>query len=76
MSVKVYSTPSCPWCTVLKDYLESKSIAYEDFDVSRDRQAATEMIKKSGQRGVPVADIDGQIIVGFNKQAIDNFTRS
>ncbi len=71
MSVKVYSTPSCPWCTVLKDYLDSKNVSYEDVDVSRNKDAAKEMIKKSGQRGVPVADINGQIIVGFNQDAID-----
>lgn len=72
MSVKVYSTTSCPWCTVAKNYLASKNVGFEDLDVNRNREAAMEMIRKSGQRGVPVLDINGEIIVGFNQMAIDN----
>ncbi len=72
MSVKVYSTPSCPYCTMAKRYLSSKNIPYEDIDVSADRNAAMEMVVKSGQRGVPVLDINGSIIIGFNQPAIDN----
>ncbi|NJD01248.1 MAG: NrdH-redoxin [Ruminiclostridium sp.] len=72
MSVKVYSTSSCPWCTVAKNYLSSKNIRFEDLDVNRDREAAMEMVRKSGQRGVPVLDINGDIIVGFDQAAIDN----
>jgi glutaredoxin 3 len=71
MNVKVYSTPTCPWCTVAKKYLDSNNIEYEDLDVSINREAALEMVQKSGQRGVPVIEIDGNIIVGFNQQAID-----
>lgn len=71
MKIKVYSTPSCPWCTVAKNYLASKNVPYEDVDVSRDREAASEMVNKSGQRGVPVLDINGSIIVGFDQKAID-----
>ncbi|NTV90700.1 MAG: glutaredoxin family protein [Clostridiales bacterium] len=71
MSVKVYSTPSCPWCSVAKKYLESKNIPFEDIDVSVNREAAMEMVQKSGQRGVPVLDINGKIIVGFDQVAID-----
>jgi glutaredoxin-like YruB-family protein len=71
MSVKVFSTPSCPWCTRAKDYLKSKGVDYTDLDVSQDRNAAMEMIQKSGQRGVPVVDINGTIIVGFNQPEID-----
>jgi glutaredoxin-like YruB-family protein len=71
MKIKVYSTPTCPWCTVTKKYLASKNVAFEDVDVSRDRQAAMEMIQKSGQRGVPVIDINGNIIVGFDQNTID-----
>lgn len=76
MSVKVYSTPSCPWCTVAKNYLTSRNIPFEEIDVTRNREAAVEMIQKSGQRGVPVIDIDGTIIVGFDQGAIDSLTRS
>ncbi|MPW26077.1 NrdH-redoxin [Alkalibaculum sp. M08DMB] len=71
MSVKVYSTPSCSWCVKAKDYLKSNNISFEEYDVSKDRNAATEMVSKSGQRGVPVLDINDNIIVGFDKKNID-----
>ncbi|WP_139905765.1 glutaredoxin family protein [Clostridium thermarum] len=71
MSVKVYSTTTCPWCVKAKDYLKSKGIAYEDINVSLDPAAAKEMIEKSGQRGVPVLDINGNIVVGFDRPQID-----
>ncbi|MCX7747578.1 MAG: glutaredoxin family protein [Clostridia bacterium] len=71
MTVKVYSTPTCPWCTVTKRYLTSKNVKYEDVDVSTDRNAAMEMIQKTGQRGVPVLDINGKIIIGFDQNEID-----
>jgi glutaredoxin-like YruB-family protein len=71
MKIKVYSTPSCMWCSFLKQYLESKEITFEDVDVSKDRLAALEMIRKSGQRGVPVIDINGNIVVGFDRDTID-----
>ncbi len=70
MNVKVYSTPSCPWCVKAKDYLKENNIAFEEYDVSVDREAATHMVEKSGQRGVPVLDIDGNIIVGFDQKNI------
>jgi glutaredoxin-like YruB-family protein len=76
MNVKVYSTPSCPWCTVAKNYLASKNVPFEDVDVSRNREAAMEMIQKSGQRGVPVLDINGSIVVGFDQDTIDTLIRS
>lgn len=76
MSIKVYSTPSCPWCTVAKNYLTSKHVQFEDVDVSRNREAAMEMVQKSGQRGVPVIDINGKIIVGFDQATIDTLIRS
>lgn len=72
MSVKVYSTPTCPWCTMAKKYLNEKKVNYEDLDVSRNSTAAHEMITKSGQRGVPVIEIDGNIIIGFDKEKIDS----
>jgi len=71
MSVIIYSTPSCGFCVRVKDYLKSKNIAYTDYNVGSDQQKAEEMVKKSGQMGVPVIDIDGKIIVGFNKPEID-----
>jgi glutaredoxin 3 len=71
----VYSTPSCPYCNLVKDYLKQKSIEFEEKDVSLDRAAAREMIEKSGEMGVPQIDIDGTIIVGFNRDAIDKELR-
>ncbi len=68
--VKVYSTPTCPWCIRTKQFLKESSIAFEDIDVSSNQQAAEEMIQKSGQMGVPVVDIEGEIIVGFDKERI------
>lgn len=76
MSIKVYSTPTCPYCGMVKKYLDSKNIQYEDVDVSKDREAAKEMIEKSGQRGVPVIDIDGNIVIGFDKDKIDNLMQA
>ncbi|WP_315121684.1 glutaredoxin domain-containing protein [uncultured Clostridium sp.] len=71
MNVVVYTTPTCSWCRVVKDYLKSNNIAYVEHDVTKDDKAAAEMINKSGQRGVPVIDIDGDIIVGFDQASID-----
>ena len=69
--VLIYSTPTCPFCHQTKDYLKEKKIVFTDFDVSADSAKAQEMIDKSGQMGVPVLDIEGKIIVGFDKEAID-----
>jgi glutaredoxin 3 len=71
-TVKIYSTPTCPYCIRAKQYLKDSNVAFQDFDVSSDKSMADEMIKKSGQMGVPVLDIDGQIIVGFDKDRIKN----
>ena len=69
-NVKVYSTPSCPWCTVAKDFLKKHKVEFEEVDVSVDDGAALEMETKSGQNGVPVIDIDGKVIVGYDEQAL------
>lgn len=66
MKVKVYSTQQCPWCFKLKDWLKENKVAFKDIDVSKDEKAAMEMVKKSGQMGVPVIDIDNKIVVGFD----------
>ena len=68
--VKVYSTNMCAYCVTLKHFLKKHNIKFEDIDVSKDVKAQEEMIKKSGQMGVPVIDIDGEIIVGFDKEKI------
>jgi len=69
--IKVYTTPTCPYCHMLKDWLKQKGIKFEDVDVSSDHDAAHEMIEKSGQMGVPQIDIGGKIIVGFDRVAIE-----
>jgi len=70
--VTVYSTPSCSWCTTLKTHLKKHGIRFTDVDVSRDQKAAEAMVKRSGQQGVPQTDIDGQMIVGFDKVRINS----
>lgn len=70
-SVKVYSTPTCPYCIRLKTYLDSKGVQYENFDVSSDESKLQEMISISGQMGVPVIEIDKDVIIGFDKEQID-----
>jgi len=68
--VKVYSTPTCPYCVTLKEFLKDKGIEFEDLDVAVDIKARDEMIETSQQMGVPVINIDGQIVVGFNRDKI------
>jgi len=70
-SVIVYSTRSCPYCDMVKAYLRANKISFEEVDVGSDKNKATEMVAKSGQMGVPVVEINGAIIVGFDKKAID-----
>ena len=68
--ILIYTTTTCPFCHQVKEYLDSKNITYADIDVS-DSKNAQAMIDKSGQMGVPVVDIEGKIIIGFDKAAID-----
>lgn len=68
--IKIYSTPTCPYCAALKQFLKEKGFEFEDIDVSTDEKALEEMIEKSGQMGVPVTEIDGKIVVGFDKEKI------
>ena len=69
--VKVYSTSTCPWCHKAKEFLKAKGIKFEDINVGVNQKAANEMVEKSGQMGVPVIDIDGKIIVGFDKEELE-----
>jgi glutaredoxin 3 len=71
MKIKVYSTPTCPYCKLVKEFLEEKNMDFQDIDVASNPTAANEMVKLSGQMGVPVVDVDGQVIVGWNKDAIE-----
>ncbi len=70
--VTVYSTPTCSWCTTLKNHLKNNGIVYSEIDVSKDQKAAQEMVRRSGQQGVPQTDIGGQMIIGFDKTKINS----
>ena len=69
--VIIYSTPTCPYCKMVKEYLNSKNIEFTDFNVADDQVKAQEMIYRSGQMGVPVIDIDGKLIIGFDQAVIE-----
>ncbi len=71
MTVKVYSTPSCPYCHKAKDYLKEKGVEFEDINVAEDTDKQQEMIKLSGQMGVPVIAIGEEVIVGFDQAKMD-----
>ncbi len=71
MKVTIYSTPTCPYCRMAKDYLTKKKIEFEDIDVSQDQAKAEEMVKLSGQMGVPVIVANDKVIVGFDQNEID-----
>ncbi|MGB2629784.1 MAG: glutaredoxin domain-containing protein [Candidatus Omnitrophota bacterium] len=68
--VTVYSTPTCPFCIRTKQFLKDNNIEFEDIDVALSQEKAQEMVQKSGQMGVPVLDIEGEIIVGFDREKI------
>ena len=69
--VTVYTSPTCSWCEAVKDYLRAREIDFEEVDVSEDSDRAQELVEKSGQYGVPVVDIDGEMVVGFDRPRID-----
>lgn len=70
-TIKIYSTETCVYCHMLKQYLDEKGFGYEDVNVAEDLKAREDMVEKSGQLGVPVIDIDGEIVVGFNREKVD-----
>jgi glutaredoxin 3 len=74
MDIKVYSTPICPACEKAKNYLKEKGLIYQEYNVEEDELKAMEMINITGQTGVPVIDINGNILVGFSKNRIDYLT--
>ena len=74
--VKVYSTPTCPYCRQAKDYLKEKGVDFTDLNVATDIEARNEMVKKSSQMGVPVIEFDGDIIIGFNRTRLDQLISS
>lgn len=69
--VSIYSTPTCTYCAMAKAFFKEKGIQYEEFDVATDTLKRQEMIERSGQMGVPVIDIDGQLMVGFSKEKLE-----
>jgi glutaredoxin 3 len=69
--VLVFTTPTCPWCTRAKGYLRTRGIAFREVDVSRDAAAARDLVRRTGQMGVPVIEIDGRPVVGFDRPRID-----
>jgi len=71
MNVTLYGTPTCPYCHMARDFLKKKGITFKDIDVAGDPKAANEMIKLSGQMGVPVIVVDGEMIIGFDQPAIE-----
>ena len=71
MKTIIYTTPTCVYCKMAKEYFKQKGIEYEEYNVASDLKAREEMLSKSRQMGVPVIDINGEIIVGFNRPAVD-----
>ena len=69
--IVVYSTPTCPACTLVKNYLRQRGVSFREVDVSRDQQAARELARRSGQMAVPQIDINGSLVVGFDKAKLD-----
>jgi glutaredoxin 3 len=68
--VTIYSTPTCHYCNMAKDFFKENKIAYTEANVATDLEKRKEMVEKSGQMGVPVIDIGGEIMVGFDKSAL------
>ena len=75
MAVSIYTTPTCSYCTMAKNYFRENGIRFTEYNVAQDLRRADEMVRKSGQMGVPVLDINGRIIVGFNKPQIEQALR-
>lgn len=74
-SITIYSTPTCIYCKTLKEYLHSKNIPYQEVDVSENEKELEKMVAISGQMGVPVVDIDGNVVIGFDKEKVDELLK-
>ena len=72
MEVKIFTTPTCGYCHQAKRFLSERGIRYAEYDVSRDRAAADEMVRLTGQMGVPVILVDGQVVVGFDRARLEH----
>ena len=75
MQIKIYTLSWCPHCNALKEYLNNRKIAYENIDVEENEQAADEITEKTGQSGFPIIYIDEEIIIGFNKDKIEELIK-
>ncbi len=71
MNVTVYTTPTCPYCHMVKEYLSQRGISFLEKDVSVDQAAAMNMVRRTGQQGVPVTEIDGQFVIGFDRPRLE-----
>jgi glutaredoxin 3 len=71
MAVTIYTTPSCAYCKVAKDFFRAQRVPFTEYNVASDQRKAEEMLRRSGQTAVPVIDVNGKIIVGFNKPEIE-----
>ena len=75
MKIKIFSTPTCPYCHVLKNYLKENGFEFEEIDISKETAKREELIKKTGLATLPVVEINGQLIVGFDKKKIDEILK-
>ena len=71
MAVTIYTTPTCGYCRVAKDWFRARHVPFTEYDVSADQRKAEEMVRRSGQMGVPVIDVHGKVILGFNRPEIE-----
>ncbi len=74
--VIIYSTPTCVYCRMAKDFFAENKIEYQEYNVAADEKARAEMFEKSHQMGVPVIDVDGKIVVGFDKKTLEDLLAS
>jgi len=70
MKVEIYSTPSCGYCKMAKQFMQERNVEYTEYDVAADVEKRQEMVEKSGQMGVPVIDVDGQLMIGFDRASL------
>ena len=70
-NVTIYTTPTCPWCTTVKNFLRKHGVRYSEVDVASDQSAAQSMVSKSGQQGVPQTEINGEMVIGFDQAKLN-----
>lgn len=75
MAVSIYTTPSCSYCRMVKDWLKQRNVRFDEYNVAADPRRAEEMVRKSGQMGVPVTDVNGRVIIGFNTGELERALR-